>query len=256
MRRRLALVMLALLTVSAGCTSLFGPGQVSDDQLNREANYDDLWDRVAAPDEGGERTPQVYIDVRGNTYRGVYYLGENRSSLQVFGQSAFGLERPLDIRGLRYRFDNGTVVSPANRTNFTVDQGREQLSIRVPETNGSLAFTAPKNGKSFGVPAFIDGVAYEAALPPRTDVAVPLLSNVNPSPSATFEEDGRVHVYWDSVSRNVSVRYYLDRDLLIFGSLAVLLVVAGLLGGGYYLRQIRTLERRREDVALDVNDEE
>ncbi|MFC5970392.1 DUF5803 family protein [Halomarina salina] len=246
MRRALALCLLVLLTVSAGCTSLFGPGEVSDDQLNENATYDDVWQQDA----------QVYIDVRSNDYRAVYDLGENRTTLQVFGRNAFGLERPLDISGLRYRFDNGTVVSTDQHANFTVDQGREQLRITVPEANGTLAFTAPKSGKSFGVPAFIEGVSYEAALPPKTDVAVPLLSSVDPSPTRTTDEDGRIHIYWDSVSRDVSVRYYLDRDLLIFGALAGILTVAGIAGALYYLRQIRELERRREDVALDVNREE
>ncbi|MFD1512087.1 DUF5803 family protein [Halomarina rubra] len=252
MRRTLALCLLALLAVSAGCTSLFGPGELSDDQLNENTTYDDVWNRTTT----GDQPPSVYIDVRTDDYRAVYDLGENRTTLDVYGRTGFGLERPLDVSGLRFRFDNGTVVSPANHSNFTVEQGREQLTITVPEENGSLAFTAPKGGKSFSVPAFIQDVSYEAALPPGVDVAVPLLSNVDPSPTRTFDEAGRTHIYWDSVSRDVSVRYYLDRDLLIFGSLAGLLVVAGVVGGVYYLRQIRELERRREEVALDVNREE
>ena len=246
MRRALALCLLVVLTVSAGCTSLFGPGQVSDEQLNEDATYEGLWQREAG----------VYIDVGTDSYRAVYDLGENRTTLQVFGRNAFGLERPLDISGLRYRYPNGTVISPQQHPNFTVEQGREELSIAVPAANGSLAFTAPKSGKSFGVPAFIEGVSYEAALPPGTDVSVPLLANINPSPTRTTEENGRIHIHWDSVSRDISVRYYLDRDLLIFGSLAGLLTIAGVAGGLYYLRKIRRLERRREEVALDVNREE
>lgn len=246
MRRALALCLLVLLTASAGCTSLFGPGQVSDEQLNENATYDGVWGQDA----------RVYIDVGTDSYRAVYDLGDNRTTLQVFGRNAFGLERPLDVSGLRYRYANGTVISPAQHPNFTVEQGREELSITVPEANGSLAFTAPKGSKSFGVPAFIEDVSYEAALPPGTDVAVPLLANVDPSPTRTTDENGRVHIHWDSVTRDLSVRYYLDRDLLIFGSLAGLLTVAGVGGAVYYLRQIRALERRREEVALDVNREE
>jgi len=246
MRRALALCLLVVLTVSAGCTSLFGPGEVPDEQLNENATYDDVW----------EQESQVYIDVRTDTYRAVYDLGENRTTLDVYGRTGFGLERPLDISGLQFQYANGTVVTPANDSNFTVDQGREELTITVPEANGTLAFTAPKAGKSFTVPAFIEGVSYEAALPPNTGVAIPLLSNVNPGPTRTEVIDGRTHVFWQSVSRDISVRYYLDRDLLIFGSLAVLMVIAGVAGGLYYLRQIRDLERRREEVALDVNRKE
>lgn len=239
MRRGAALALLAVLTMSAGCTSLFGPGQISDEQLNEEASYD--WDREAA----------VTIDIHTNNYTAIYRL-ENRT-LEVYGNDALGLERPLDVRGVRFRYPNGTVVAPANASGFNVSQGRERLTIATPVENGTVAFTVRKTGKSVSVPVFIEGVSHEVIVPPKTDVAVPLLGKVRPAPTAVEDINGRIHIYWESVSANaISVRYYLDRDLLIFGSLVGVMTVAGIAGAAYYLRQIRELERRREEVGLDV----
>lgn len=247
MRRRIAaLAMLLLLTVSAGCTSLFGPGEISDEQLNEEATYD--WDRDA----------QVTLDIHTDNYTAIYRF-ENRSSreLKVYGRGTLGLERPLDVQAVRYRYPNGTVVAPSDTDALTVSQSRERLTISLPQANGSLAYTVPKNGKSVSTPVFVDGASYEVIVPPKTDVAVPLLGKVRPGGYTTEDVDGRIHIRWDEVTANaISVRYYLDRDLLIFGALAGVLAIAGVIGAGYYLLQIRELERRREEVGLDVDSDE
>ena len=245
-RKVAALAALVLLATSAGCTSLFGPGQLSDDQLNEEATYD--WDRNAT----------VTIDIHTDNYTAVYRF-ENRSSreLQVYGHDTLGLERPLDVHALRYRYPNGTVIAPEDSEAFSVSQGREQLTVSFPQVNGSLAYTVPKNGKTVTTPAFVDGASYEVIVPPKTDVAVPLLGKVRPGGYTAEEVDGRVHVRWDEVTANtISVRYYLDRDLLIFGGLTGVLTVAGVIGAAYYLLQIKELERRREEVGLDVDGDE
>jgi hypothetical protein len=240
MRRAALLVLLAFLTMSAGCTSLFGPGELSQDQLNEEATYD--WERDAT----------VTIDVHTDNYTAIYRL-ENRS-IQVYGNDALGLERPLDVRGVRFQYENGTVVAPADVEAFNVSQGREQLTINTPADNGTVAFTVPKTGKTVTVPVFIDDASHELIVPPETDVSVPLLGKVRPAPTSTEDVDGRIHIYWESVSASaISVRYYLDRDLLIFGSLVGVMTIAGIAGAAYYLRQIRELERRREEVGLDVD---
>ncbi|WP_254537579.1 DUF5803 family protein [Halomarina litorea] len=240
MRRLAALALLVFLTVSAGCTSLFGPGELSDDQLNEQATYD--WDRRAT----------VTIDIHTNNYTAVYRV-ENRT-LEVYGNDALGLERPLDVQGVRFRYANGTVVAPADTPGFNITQGRERLTITTPAENGSVAFTVPKTGKTVTVPVFIEDASHEVIIPPETDVAVPLLGKVRPAPTSTEDVDGRIHIYWESVSAGaISVRYYLDRDLLIFGSLVGVMTIAGIAGAAYYLRQIRELERRREEVGLDVD---
>ncbi|MEF8908480.1 MAG: DUF5803 family protein, partial [Haloarculaceae archaeon] len=52
------------------------------------------------------------------------------------------------------------------------------------------------------------------------------------------------------------VRYYLQRDLWIFGGIAVVSVTLGIGGLVYYLRQIRQLEEKREELGLDVDYED
>jgi len=61
-----------------------------------------------------------------------------------------------------------------------------------------------------------------------------------------------MHIRWENPDRNVFVRYYLQRDILIFGGLVAVLgavMVGGLI---YYLRQIRELENKRKEMGLDV----
>jgi uncharacterized protein HemX len=52
------------------------------------------------------------------------------------------------------------------------------------------------------------------------------------------------------------VRYYLQRDLYLFGGLLALMLVVGAGGAGYYYLQIRETVRRREEVGLDVDVED
>ncbi|MFC6836283.1 DUF5803 family protein [Halomarina ordinaria] len=240
MRRLLALAMLVLLTMSAGCTSLFGPGDLDQEQLNAEAEYD--WDTDAT----------ATIDLRADRSRSVYDL-EDRRNLSVYGSNALGLERPPNLQSVRYQYPNGTVIAPDDSEEFRVQQSRERATIRVPEAGGKVAFTIPRNGKSFTTPTFVEDTSYEVVLPSNTDVAVPLLGKVSPGGYTTEQVGDRVHIRWDTVETSaISVRYYLDRDLLIFGSLAGLLTVAGLLGAVYYQMQIRELARRRQEVGLDM----
>jgi hypothetical protein len=64
-------------------------------------------------------------------------------------------------------------------------------------------------------------------------------------------------VRWDNVTRgSVSVRYYLQRDILIFGSLGAVLVVVGIVGTLYYRRQLQAIKKKRESVGLDVETED
>ncbi|WP_254543809.1 DUF5803 family protein [Halomarina pelagica] len=243
MRRPLALALLAFLAMSAGCTSLFGPGELSQEQLNENTSYDWSTDATAT------------YTVSADEYRAVYVL-DNRTNLSVYGRNTFGLERPLDVSAVKYQYPNGTVIGLNDSDEFAVTQSRERATITVPEKGGKVAFTVPRNGKTFSTPTFVDGASYEVVLPPNTDVAVPLLGKVSPGGYTTERVDGRIHIEWSTVETNgISVRYYLDRDLLIFGSLAGILTIAGLVGSAYYVRQIRELERRRRDVGLDTREE-
>jgi hypothetical protein len=137
---------------------------------------------------------------------------------------------------------------------LVVNKTRRRTRVFLPTNEtGQLAFTAPKNGKQVATPTFVSG-AYEMALPAGTSVGLPILAQVSPSASRTETVDGRVHVYWENVDRapSVVVRYYLDRDITIFGSMVALLLVLGVGGAAYYYRQIRETVKKREEVGLDV----
>ena len=60
----------------------------------------------------------------------------------------------------------------------------------------------------------------------------------------------------DVTSDSVAAQFYMPRDLQI---LAVVLSVAGVVAAGgvaYYLRKIRDLRARREEMGLDVDTED
>lgn len=236
-RQLLALVLLGLLTVSAGCTGLFGAGEVDEERLAQEFEYD--WDT--------ER--KVTINVTGEQYHAVYDL-ENRSRLVVNTRDFTG-DQPLDVAALKYRYPNGTVTRiPASQ----VEKRQEETVITLPAREGKVAFSAPAGGKQVRVPTFVDG-SYEVILPENMRVDVPILSQVRPSADTQRIENGRVHLLWEDVEADsVSVSYYLARDLWIFGGVLALFLLVGIGGVAYYVLQIRQLERQREETGLDVDD--
>jgi len=236
-RQLLALVLLGLLTVSAGCTGIFGPGQVDEEALSEDYQYD--WDT----------TEKVTINVTGEEYHAVYDL-QNRSQLVVNTRDFTG-DQPLDIAALQYQYPNGTVTKiPASQ----VEKKRESTVITLPAREGKVAFSAPAGGKQVRVPTFVEG-SYEVILPQGMRVDAPVLSQVRPGADGQTIENGRVHLRWDDVEAEaVSVNYYLARDLWIFGGIIALFLLVGAGGVGYYVLQIRRLERRREESGLDMGE--
>jgi predicted small lipoprotein YifL len=240
MNRRLVLgvVALAALVTLAGC-SVLGPGEPDAEALGKNVTYD--WETDA----------NATIDVNDTRYEAVYRVRE-RSSIELYERDALGTEHPLDIEGLKFQFQNGTV---RNLTSEDVELTRRRMTVSFAEGNvtGRLAFSAPRNGKSFGLPTFVSG-SYDVTLPASARVDVPILAQVSPGGYETTMSNDRVTLSWTEVdTRSFSIRWYLERDLWLFGGL---LVLALLLGGGgalYYLRQIRELEDRRAEVGLDVD---
>ncbi|MFB6179658.1 MAG: DUF5803 family protein [Halorientalis sp.] len=238
-RRRLfvAVGVLALVVGLAGCSSVLGPGKPDPKKIQQNVSYD--WNTSA----------NATFNVTKDEYTAVYVI-DNRSSIDLYRRDALGTKHPLDIEGVKFRYQNGTVknVSVEN-----VDLKRKKAVVTLPASDGKLAFRAPRSGKQFGMPTFVTGT-YEVTLPPGARVQIPILAQVSPRGYQTSLDDDRVTLSWDDVeSRSVSVRWYLARDLLLFGALFVLLVVLGAAGIVYYLRQIRELEARREEVGLDVD---
>jgi len=248
-----ALAVLVVLSTTSGCVSLFDGGP-DEGALNErpEEPYD--WNTTA----------DATVDVRKHDYRAVYNVSDRRE-IALYTRNALGMESPLSVSKLRFRYPTDhpdappdRVVSVANDSAFNVSQSRNDLVVALPARGGQLAYTTPKQGTTVGMPVYIDDreqpPSYEMILPPGTDVAVPLLAKVQPGGFTTSDVDGRVHVFWEEVTAGtVSVRFYLDRDLYIFGGMVGLLALVGVAGAAYYLLQIRQLVKRREEVGLDVD---
>lgn len=238
-RRRLlvGIGLFALLVGLAGCSTILGPGEPDPEKIEQNVSYD--WNTSA----------NATINVTKNGYTAVYAI-ENRSHIELYRRDALGTEHPLDIEGLKFQYQNGTVT---NVSTDNVELQRRQANVTLPAEDGKLAFRSKRTGKQFAMPTFVQGT-YDVTLPDGARVGVPLLAQVSPGDYETSLTDDRVTVSWDDVeSRSISLRWYLARDLLLFGGLAGLLVVLGALGALYYLRQIRELEQRRAEVGLDVD---
>jgi hypothetical protein len=240
MRRRL-LVLGAFLAVlaMAGC---FGPAEIPEDQLNENATYD--WDADA----------DAAYDLSRSSYTAVFDL-KNQSTLRVYDRDALGVETPVDLRGLRFRFQNGTVVN-ASHANLSAALQQRRTEISVPAADGRVGYTAARSGKQFSTPVVVPG-RQQVTMRPGARVGLPLLSQVQPGNYTTSVTDNQMTITWGNVTdTTLRVQFYLQRDVLLF---SVLLLIAVTIGGGgliYYLRQIRQLESQREEIGLDVDTED
>ena len=258
-RRLLAAVAFIALVGLAGCTTILG-GDVSDPEgLSADAEYDFDTDRDGS------------LVVNRNNYTAVYNVSAKvtggNETIELYRTDALGIERPLELRGLQFKHPNGTLVryvdgEPVrmyeNGTTEDVDtlgvsNTRQRTTVELPDDEGQLAFTTPKRGKEVAIQTPVHG-SYELALPPNTDAAIPLLSQVRPSNDDRGTDGDRVVLKWEEVSTSVIiVQWYLDRDIFLFGGLAVVLLAAGVVGGLYYYLQIQRARERREEEGLGVD---
>ncbi|WP_255150519.1 DUF5803 family protein [Halorarius halobius] len=272
MRRYLALVGLALLAATAGCSSVLGPGPVDDAAVSADAEY--RWSASGS----------AYMEVNRNNYTATYRVANRTTgdleaddpTIELYTRDALGTEQPLDLSAVQFHYPNGTLVQfrqqndeavavvayPNGTTReaasaMYVNKTRRRTVVHLPANEtGELGVTIPKNGKQVATPTFVRG-DYEMVLPEDTDISVPLLAQVRPPRSGAETIENRVHVYWTDVTApSLAVRYYLERDLLLFGSLVAGLSLTAIVGGIYYLRQIRETRRRREEVGLDIDIED
>ena len=238
-RRRLALGGLVVVLVLSGCA---GSTQVSEEDLSGDAEYD--W----------ETSETVAVEVSDASYRTVVNL-TNSSTLEVFQRDALGGDGAVRISALQFRYPNGTVVN-ASEGNLSATLEAERTQISLPAEAGKVGYTAERVGNEFALPVFTEG-SYSVRLPPSTRVGVPVLSHADPGGYETSVANDRMTLQWDGLSDGgISVRYYLQRDLWIFGGIAVVSVTLGVGGLVYYLRQIRDLEEKREELGLDVDYED
>jgi hypothetical protein len=234
-----ALALVAVLLL-AGCFG--GPSEIPEEDLTGEASYD--WETNAT----------ATFNLSRSSYTTVVEI-QNRTELTVWRSDRLGTDSPVDVEALQFRFENRTVVN-ATHGNLSATRTGDNTVISLPAENGTVAYTAGRTGKRFSAPVFVEG-SYELVLPPSTRIGVPLLSQASPGGYSTDVTDDRMTVRWPDLSDGtLTVRYYLQRDLLLFGGLAVIVIVAG--GGGtvYYLYQIRILEERRKAMGDDIEYED
>ena len=262
-RRLLAAVALVLLVCLSGCTSIFGSDAADPAALSEDADYEFDTDSDA------------YIEVNSDNYTAVYNISAREGddedpTIQLYTTDALTLEQPLEVRALQFRHPNGTVdrFVDGNATrvyeNGTTEQvdalgvesSRDRTTVHLPSNEGHLAFTTPKSGKELTVRAPVSG-NYELVLPPNTDASLPLLSQVRPSPDDRRQEGDRVHLVWEDLDTEVLVvRWYLDRDIWLFGGLTAVALAVGAVGAVYYYLQIQRARRRREEEGIDVDYED
>jgi len=246
-RRTLALAAVLVLVGLAGCTGLFGPEEVASEQLNENASYD--WDT--------ETNASITLDRR--SYQAVYAM-PNNSSFTIYNRDELGREEGVPVSALRFRYDNGTVIQPEN-TSLTAERTGRSTVIQLPNnSSGQVAYTAPRQGKSFAIPTHLGEDTYSIALPASRRVGIPLLSQVAPSGYETpvNESNDRMTVAWNEPveAQALRVRFYLQRDLFIFGGLATVAIIVGTVGTVYYWRQLQEIRRRRKEAGIDLEEEE
>lgn len=232
-KRKVALGLLVLL-VTTGC--LGGTPAPSEEDLAADADYE--WDHDA----------DVTIHVGADQYETVANVSD-RESVHLASSDGFGGRSPLYISAIRFRYPNGTVVGPDAMDVYTSDS---RTVVEFPVDNGTFAYSANAGSRSVTIPVGFEG-SHEVALPPGMRASFPVFGVVEPGGYEKTIEDNRVHVYWESMhSDSITLQYYLEQDLLIFGGIVGLLTAVALGGVVYFRKRIRRLEQEREEQGLDV----
>lgn len=232
MRRTLAVLAVGFLLVTAGC---LGGGAVDEDALDEPASYE--WNTTA----------DATVSITGGSYQAVLAM-DNRTNVSLFGPGEFGGESALSIRSVKYKYSNGTVV---NASALSVTEANERTVVSVPESGGQLAYTARVLSNELFLPVAING-SYAVTLPPGAAVGAPIIGGARPGGYNVEQNGDRTTLRWENPETSIlSVDYYQERNLYIFGAL---LGVAGLVAGAgllYFRAQIRTLAARRGAVGPD-----
>lgn len=236
MNRLSICAVLVLLVLLAGCIGPFADDDIDDEQLDEPAEYD--WDT--------EFDVDATVDV--GEYAVVYHLN-GTTSLEL-SQRGWYTRQPVDVRAVQFRYPNGSTITGSA---LDISQSSDATEIKVPDGNGSLAFTAPSGSKEVVIPGYVEG-DYRVTLPPDHRVGNFFLSDVRPS-GYESEIDGDVQILtWQENDDDIYVQFYLERDHYLFYGLMVALSLIAVGGVLYYRRRIRALARRRHEMGLDLSD--
>lgn len=247
-RRTLATAALVALVFTSGCLGGLGGGGPMDAQRLDQA-----------PTESYEwnASSDVHISVTTEpTYRAVYDVGSDGfgDRLNLSQTDALGTKRPLTVNSLRYQYPNGTVINGTELEAHGGDLYTESNELRVvpPADDGKVAFSGESTPKRFSLPVFLDG-SYTVVLPEDRRADVPLFGQVIPPADDKRLVESQVVLYWaDLTAPSLSVRYYIQRDILLFGGLFGGLMLVAAIGLFRYRRQLTRLREQREELGLDV----
>lgn len=259
-KRLFAVAGLALLVFLSGCSILTGSGEIDQDDLLEDADYD--WDRNATVSY--DVTTSSLLSFSSNRYQSVVRL-ENQSTLILDRSTLFRGDRPVSVEALQFQFPNGTVVN-ATHENLTAVRGSDETEIQVPEANGTVGYTATWGSsttalggspRQWSVNTPVEG-SHEVRMPNGSRTDLPFLSRTAPGSHETTVEDDRAVIRWDDEfdSSSIVVRYYLARDLWLFGGLFLIGSAVAIGGTLYYYRAIQRAREKREEVGLDVEYED
>ncbi|ERH10014.1 MAG: hypothetical protein J07HX64_01781 [halophilic archaeon J07HX64] len=254
-RRLLAVGALFALVALSGC--LGGGGEISEDDLTKDAEYD--WDKNVTASYNVTTSP--LLSFSADEYKAVVTV-ENRTTAEIHRGTLLRGDQSVSIEALQFQYPNGTIVN-ATHDNLTAVEQSDETEIRFPVENGTIAYRANWASGSFGgsprtwrVQTPVDG-SHEVLMPDGSRTDLPLFSLTSPGGHSTGVENNRARIRWDSLnSGGITVRYYLIRDLYIFGGVFVLAGFAGAVGVLYYYRGIRRAKKKRKEVGLDVEQDD
>lgn len=253
MNRRfaLAVAVVALLAVSAGClTYVNDGGEVANETLDAEppSEYEFDTDRDAA----------VNLST-GSRYTVVYDVAEVEE-LRLYRQTPYAGDQPLEFEAFRYRTADGEVLngSEFRARGGEVDRTPDETWVRFPEGagDGQVAFSAAGSPRRFTTLAYVDG-SYAVTLPPGFSTDFPVVGHVAPRDYEIETVDGRDRITWESVEGgSVVVQSYRETDLIVFGVILAVALVAAIVGVAYFRRQLEELREQRREMGLGVYDDE
>jgi hypothetical protein len=250
-RFALALAVVALLAVSAGClTYVNDGGEVANETLDAEPphEYEFATDRDAE------------INLSTGTQYTVVYNVSGVDEIRFYRQTPYAGDQPFEFEAFRYQYPDGEVVngSEFRARGGEVERTTDETWVRFPEGTGEgqVAFSAAGSPRRFTTLAYVDG-SYAVTLPPGFSTDFPVVGHVAPRDHEVETVDGRDRITWESVEGgSVVVQSYRETDLYVFGVILAVALVAAVVGTAYFRRQLEELRERRREMGLGVYDDE
>jgi len=250
-RFALAVALVALLAVSAGCLNYVNDGgEIENETLDAEPPSEYQFDT--------DRDAEFNLST-GSQYTVVYNTSAVEE-LRLYRQTPYAGDQPLEFEAFRYRTADGEVLngSEFRARGGEVDRTPDETWIRFPDgaDGGQVAFSAAGSPRRFTTLAYVDG-SYAVTLPPGFSTDFPVVGHIAPRDYEIETVDGRDRITWESVEGgSVVVQSYRETDLVVFGVILVVALVAAVVGVAYFRRQLEELREKRREMGLGVYDDE